>query len=359
MAADVPVLPLDSSVTDGEPGCGATERAVDADVGLSSPCLSDLDSTAMRFTATEVARDADAVGNSEYPSTLSSMVCSPHLSRSQEASILVCATEQGLGMVGEVVEQPTCGELRVGGECESPGQAVADRRVLLAAVSCSLSSAPLLADAECSGSGGLVSEEEEGMVREEGRVLPTVKEVLRSQPTDGLRQLPRPPVGPLLVRVVEAIVGGGLPPGGGGMVLLDCEGGDGGGFQSDGGGIQSSRSFAHVVRPDRRADVELSYCPLADGRNSITMAESDGDAEGWGSCLVVYFLSGSLPFSDVWSTVSRLWMKSGLTEVKSLDDVLLFRFASPLVEMQTVREDLALWGQASVAPQVGVSPVPY
>ncbi|GAB2301739.1 hypothetical protein Dimus_035764, partial [Dionaea muscipula] len=321
-------------------GCGATERAVGADVGLSSPCLSGLNSTAMRYTDTEVAGDADAEGNSECPTTLSSMFCAPLLSLSQEASILVCAGEQGIGMVGEVVEQPVAVELGVGGECGCLGFADADCRVLpVTAVSFSLSSAPLMVIAECSGSGGLVSEEVEGMVREEGRVPPAAKEALRSQPTDGLRQLPRPPVGPLPVRVGEAVVGGGLPPGGGGMVPVGREGGDVGGVQSDGGGVQSSRSFAHVVRPDRRADVELSYSPPADGGNSITMAESDGDAEGWGSCLVGYFLHKTLPFGYVRSTVSRLWMKSRLTEVKSFDDgFFVFRFADSLSRDAVIEE---------------------
>ncbi|GAB2275962.1 hypothetical protein Dimus_010707 [Dionaea muscipula] len=342
MAADLSVLPSDVSVIDDElekrvddelqeRGCGAAERAVGADVGLSSPCLSDMDSTTMHFTDTEVTGDADAVGNSECPSTLSSKVCSPHLSRSQEASILVCAAEQRIGLVGEVVEQPVAVELDVGGECDSLGCAAADCRVLPAAVIFPLSSAPLLVVAESSGSGGLVSEEVGGMVTEDRRVPPAAKEALRSQPTDGLRQFPRPPVGSLLVRVVEAVVGGRLPPCGGGMMPLSRKGGDGGGVQSVGGGIRSSRSFAHVFRPDRRADVELSYCPSADGGNSITMAESDEDAEGWGYCLVGYFLQGSVPFGYVRSTVSRLWMKSGLTEVKSLDDgFFVFIFADSL-----------------------------
>ncbi|GAB2283899.1 hypothetical protein Dimus_018383, partial [Dionaea muscipula] len=145
----------------------------------------------------------------------------------------------------------------------------------------------------------------DGLVREEGWAPPGAKKALRLQPTNGLRQLPRPPEEPLPMSVVEVVAGGGLPSGGGGMVPLGRVGGDGG---------QSSRSYAHVVSPDRRADVELCYLPPADGGNSITMEEADGDAEWWGSCLVGYFLQGSLPFGYVRSSVTRLWMKSGLAE---------------------------------------------
>ncbi|GAB2270709.1 hypothetical protein Dimus_005580 [Dionaea muscipula] len=44
-------------------GCEAEERAVVSDGGLSSPCLAGLDSTAMCVSDTEVAGDADAVGD--------------------------------------------------------------------------------------------------------------------------------------------------------------------------------------------------------------------------------------------------------------------------------------------------------
>ncbi|GAB2275730.1 hypothetical protein Dimus_010482 [Dionaea muscipula] len=44
-------------------------------------------------------------------------------------------------------------------------------------------------------------------------------------------------------------------------------------------GVQTSRTYAYVMHLDRRADVELSYFPPADGRNSVTMEESHGDTE--------------------------------------------------------------------------------
>ncbi|GAB2273150.1 hypothetical protein Dimus_007955, partial [Dionaea muscipula] len=108
-----------------------------------------------------------------------------------------------------------------------------------------------LSDVDVASRGG-----EGGLVREEGRAPPVAKEALRPQPTDGLRQLPRPSEESLPVSEVEAAASGGLH-----------------------GGVQTCRTYAHVVHPDRRADVELSYVPPADGGNSITMEESDGDTD--------------------------------------------------------------------------------
>ncbi|GAB2296330.1 hypothetical protein Dimus_030453, partial [Dionaea muscipula] len=140
-----------------------------------------------------------------------------------------------------------------------------------------------------------------GVVREEGRAPPGAKEAVRLQPADGLRQPLRLPEESLPLSLGEAAVHGDAQP---------------------------SRTYAHVVHSDRRADVELSFIPPDDDGNSVTMEASDGDAERWGSCLVGYFLQGSLPFGYVRSTVSRLWTKLGLTEVKSMDDgFFVFRFA--------------------------------
>ncbi|GAB2286318.1 hypothetical protein Dimus_020735, partial [Dionaea muscipula] len=88
-----------------------------------------------------------------------------------------------------------------------------------------------------------------GSVSEEGRVLPVAREALRPQPTDGLQQ---PSLAPVEPASVVAGRGG----------LDGCSGG---------------RSYAHVVRVDRRADVELSYLPPVDRGNTISMEESDGD----------------------------------------------------------------------------------
>ncbi|GAB2296304.1 hypothetical protein Dimus_030428 [Dionaea muscipula] len=237
-------------------GCGVAERVEVADGRISSPCLEGLDLTAMTVFDSEVAVVADVVGNTDCPLNFPSQVCSPLLSRSQEHSCSVYTVEQGFGMVGDGVQQSVAGELDVGGEGGRLGYAVAVPDSATAvdmpvsrgpqlAVCSSLPSVPLMGGDDCCGSDDVVSEEVEGMVREEGRAPPAAKEALRPQPADGLRQLPRHPVGPPPVSVVEAVVGGGLMPGD--------------------GGSQSSRSFAHVVRPDRRADVELSFCPPADG----------------------------------------------------------------------------------------------
>ncbi|GAB2297587.1 hypothetical protein Dimus_031681 [Dionaea muscipula] len=138
-----------------------------------------------------------------------------------------------------------------------------------------------------------------GLVSEEVRVTSVTREALRSQPTDGLRQPPSPPAVP-----VSGVEGG---------VGMD--------------GTSGCRSYAHVVQVARRADVELSYIPPTDGRNTIIMEESDGDRSQWGSCLVGHFLQGSLPFGFVRSSVTRQWIRLGLTEVKSLDEgFFVFRF---------------------------------
>ncbi|GAB2280925.1 hypothetical protein Dimus_015541 [Dionaea muscipula] len=96
---------------------------------------------------------------------------------------------------------------------------------------------------------GIVGMGDGGLVREEARVSPVVREALRSRPCDGLRQPPSSPV----------------------VLVSGAEGGVGK------GGSHGCRSYAHIVQVDRRADVELSYIPPADGGNTIFMEESDGD----------------------------------------------------------------------------------
>ncbi|GAB2268458.1 hypothetical protein Dimus_003416 [Dionaea muscipula] len=197
---------------------------------------------------------------------------------------------------------------------------------------------------------------EGGTVSEEGLAFVAAREALRPSPIDGRRQPPLSPVEPTLVIGRGGLVpgvGGGLPPGGSGLDNADREGGDG-------GGGQFGRTYVHVVLSDRWADVELSCCPPADGGNFITMAESDGDAERWGSFLVGYFLQGSLPFGYVRSTLSRLWMKSGLNEVKSLDGgFFVFRFADSLSRDAVLEGGPWFVGESVSAPRVGVSPVTY
>ncbi|GAB2302720.1 hypothetical protein Dimus_036715 [Dionaea muscipula] len=151
---------------------------------------------------------------------------------------------------------------------------------------------------------------DDGLVREEVRVSPMAKEALRPQPTDGLWRPPSSSMEPVSEREDKVVPGG--------VSIMQVVHGD----------VQSSRTYAYVVHADRRADVELSFISPVDGGNFITMEESDGDAERWGSYFVGYFLQGSLPFGYVRSTVSRLWPKLGLIEVKSLDDgFFVFRFA--------------------------------
>ncbi|GAB2302461.1 hypothetical protein Dimus_036471, partial [Dionaea muscipula] len=104
---------------------------------------------------------------------------------------------------------------------------------------------------------------DDGFVTEEVRVSPTARGALRRQPTDGLWQPPSSSVEPVSERVEKD-----MGTHGGASVSQQVL-----------GGVQASCSYAHVVHADRRVDVELSIIPPADGGNSITMEESDGDAE--------------------------------------------------------------------------------
>ncbi|GAB2270694.1 hypothetical protein Dimus_005565, partial [Dionaea muscipula] len=142
-----------------------------------------------------------------------------------------------------------------------------------------------------------------GLVSEECRVLPVARGALRPQPTDGLRLPLSSPMDPVSVMA--------------------------GGVGQD--GRSGGRSYAHVVQVDRRADVELSYLPPVGGGNTITMEESDGNKIQWGSCLVGHFLQCTLPFGFVRLSVTRLWSKLGLTEVKSsADGFFVFRFGDSM-----------------------------
>ncbi|GAB2302283.1 hypothetical protein Dimus_036298, partial [Dionaea muscipula] len=87
-----------------------------------------------------------------------------------------------------------------------------------------------------------------GCVREEVRVPQMAGEALRSQPTDGLWQPPPTSVGPVSERVEKEK----------GILGDACD------AQEGHGGVQSCRSYAHVVRAERRADVELSFIPPVD-----------------------------------------------------------------------------------------------
>ncbi|GAB2268463.1 hypothetical protein Dimus_003421 [Dionaea muscipula] len=162
-----------------------------------------------------------------------------------------------------------------------------------------------------------------GVVSEEARAPPVARVALRTQPTDGLGHPPSSPVVPV-------------------------SGVDGGGGKD---GSHGCRSYANVVQVDRRADVELNYIPPANGGNTFIMEVYDGDRAQWGSCLVGQFLQGSLAFGFVRSSVTRQWTRSGLTEVKSLDEgFFVFRFVDS-VSRDGVFEGGAMvcGGQASSA----------
>ncbi|GAB2302177.1 hypothetical protein Dimus_036194, partial [Dionaea muscipula] len=156
----------------------------------------------------------------------------------------------------EMVEYSDDGEqlcAAVGGQISGvpPGSGGAARLSPIAMVSSCANSLPDLAD-DVIG---------DGLVREEVWVSPTSKVALRPQPTDGLWQPTSSLVEPGVERE-EKVVHSGVSV-----------------AQAGHGSVQSSRKYAHVVHADRRADVELCFIPSVDGGNSITMEESDGDAE--------------------------------------------------------------------------------
>ncbi|GAB2302439.1 hypothetical protein Dimus_036450 [Dionaea muscipula] len=159
---------------------------------------------------------------------------------------------------------------------------------------------PLMTDAECRVRSGLVSEAGSriiivngGLVSEEVVVTPAARAALRPQPTDGLRQPP--------LSLVEPAVVERSGPG----VLTDV------GQPGCGVATPGVCSFATVVHPDRRANVELSFDPPTDGGNVVIMGDSDRQEDDWRACMIGYFLQGSLPFGYVRSSVSRLWTTLG------------------------------------------------
>ncbi|GAB2302561.1 hypothetical protein Dimus_036567, partial [Dionaea muscipula] len=91
----------------------------------------------------------------------------------------------------------------------------------------------------------------DGLVSEEGRVLPVAWEALMPQPTYGLRQPSSASVEP--VSVVEGEDEGGRPA----DVQLSRSYAHV--VQADRRGTSGGRSYAHVEQVDRREDVELSY----------------------------------------------------------------------------------------------------
>ncbi|GAB2290415.1 hypothetical protein Dimus_024693 [Dionaea muscipula] len=185
---------------------------------------------------------------------------------------------------------------------------------------------PVLGGSVLRGSVGLG---DGGSVSEEVWFTPTAREALRLQPIDGLRQPPSS----------SAVPESGVAP------VVPVRGVDGGGGKV--------RSFATVVSPDRRADVEISFDSSVDGSNVVVMEESDGQEDEWRECLIGYFLQGSISFGLVRSTVSRLWTSLGQMEVKSLDNgFFIFRFTDPS-RRDAVFESGPWFGGASPSYSVG------
>ncbi|GAB2273700.1 hypothetical protein Dimus_008481 [Dionaea muscipula] len=259
--ADFSVFLSDESVTDGVPekgvidgeepqdsavgfdvfpylcfpyrGCGVSENAVGVDLILSSPCSSILGSTAMRCSDSDVA----GVGASECQATSSPMVFIPLCSRSQRPPVLVCVEEKGNGMVGGGVEQPASVAIGVGGDdsgLEVEGGVGGDAMELpTETIFFILPKEPVCPILPCVHSllASAVYTNADGFVREEVRVSSTARGALRPQPTDGLWQPPSSPVEPVSegVEKDKGIHGGAFVA------------------QEVHGGVQASRSYAHVV----------------------------------------------------------------------------------------------------------------
>ncbi|GAB2286366.1 hypothetical protein Dimus_020782, partial [Dionaea muscipula] len=229
------------------------DRAVSADEVQSSPFIAILGSSVVNCPVLEEAGAAGegVAGESQMPA---SSLFPPSDSFSD------CGDEQQAAVDREGDEQLLREEFGLALEGSVPvvdGGAGCGGLVEPAATVCSsLNCLPSVHD-------NLVGRFVVGCVREEVRVPQMVGEALRPQPTDGLWQPPSTSVGPVSERVEKEK---GIP-------------GDACDAQEGRGGVQACRTYAHVVHADRRAEVELSYIPPVDGENSITMEESDGDAE--------------------------------------------------------------------------------
>ncbi|GAB2275920.1 hypothetical protein Dimus_010666 [Dionaea muscipula] len=228
-----------------------------------------LGSSAVSCPASESAGVAVEVGTGESQMPASSVV-SPTLSS------CVCVAEQRAVMVRDGGEQLQLEELGVSGEGSEQvveGGAGSGGMVKTAATVCSfLPCLPSLLD-PVDGSCAV------GCVREEVRVPQMAGEALRPQPTDGLWQPPSTSVEPVSERVEKE------------KGIL----GDAYVAQEGRGGVQACRTYVHVVHANRKADVELSFIPPVDGSNSITMEESDRDAERCALCRVLCHATSGCP----------------------------------------------------------------
>ncbi|GAB2294999.1 hypothetical protein Dimus_029187 [Dionaea muscipula] len=225
-------------------------------------CLGDGDDTGAYGVDDSVAMDMNLVSAEVHPqrSTVPE-VLSLSMADVQpvQASSVTVDLGKGKMEVGGVLLMPLADGSRLGmmkvDDSVDLGSAVCGNSQHFSATVCSLSPfcAPDVRQQLCDGCADFGSLEggghaEGGMVSEEARAPPVVREAMRPQPTDGLRQSPLPPV---------------LPVSG-----------------ADGGlGKAVPRSFATIVNPDRRADVELAFDPPLDGGNVVVMEDSDGQED--------------------------------------------------------------------------------
>ncbi|GAB2301793.1 hypothetical protein Dimus_035818 [Dionaea muscipula] len=168
--ANLSVILSDESVTDGVPkkrfadGEEIQESAVGPDV-LPSPCIPVSVYSLLRFPDSE-DRGCGVLKNASPP-------------------VLVCAGEQGTGLVGGGVEQPALVEIGAGGEGGVGGDAVVQPTETICSI---LPTDYVCSSLPCVHSllAHAVDTPADGFVTEDVRVSPTARGALRPQPTDGL-----------------------------------------------------------------------------------------------------------------------------------------------------------------------------
>ncbi|GAB2302469.1 hypothetical protein Dimus_036479, partial [Dionaea muscipula] len=224
---------LEMKIVDGDE---LLEIAEGSDLVLSAPCFAVSFPSSSRFDglqvdATEVRGRGDEVGQSSVVSTISALDGDQVMGDGGDATF---SRRLGMGLAANSSDDRLL-----------PGHSVVQGGDDGAAIV--LPTEPVSSSLPCLPSFSVsdVATIDDGFMREEVRVPPTARGALRPQPTDGLWQPPSSPV-ELVSERVEKDMG----THGGASVSQQVL-----------RGVQASRSYAHVVHADRRADVKLSFIP--------------------------------------------------------------------------------------------------